>query len=256
MTNLNYRIRVFLLLFAKYWEKFGFITGTFLFFKFKFGMLDNLKLPNLRHPLKLRNSSSDIQTFNQIFIENEYDINFEVPQTIIDGGANIGLFAVLMASRYPNVKIICIEPDAENFELLKENVALYDNIFCENMGLWNKDTKLKAFDKYNLGKWGIVVEEDMTGTVAAISLDSLMKKYNVAKIDILKLDTETSEKQLFSDAYQNWLPNVKLLIIEFHDRMESGCFKVFIDAMNDTFSDYDYSVNGENTIIYNLKLKV
>ena len=161
-----------------------------------------------------------------------------------------------MANRFPNAKIICIEPDTENFDLLKQNVSPYENIFCENCGLWNKTTTLKVYDKFNAGKWGIITEEDVeNGTISAISPDFLIEKYDISKIDILKIDIETSEKQLFSENYKTWLSATKTLIIEFHDRLESGCFKVFIDAVNDVFSEYDYSVSGENTIIYNTKLQ-
>ena len=253
MININRRVIVFFLFLTKYWNTFGLFAGTSLFVKFKFKKFNNIKLPSLKHPFKLRNTYADTETFNQIFIEGSYDIDFEHPKIIIDGGANIGLFAVQMTNRYPNAKIICIEPDKENFGLLKQNVSLYENIFCENIGLWNINTKLKVYDKHNLGKWGIIVEENIEeGTIPAMSLDFLMKKYNIAEIDILKLDIETSEKQLFSNNYQNWLLNVKSLVVEFHDRMEGGCFKNFIDAINEIFSNYDYSVCGENTIICNM----
>jgi len=235
---------------------FGFGYGTILFIKLKFKCLNNIKLPNIKYKFRLRNTFADIQTFNQIFLENSYEIEFKEPKIIIDGGANIGLFAILMTNHFPNAKIICIEPDIENFELLKQNVLSYENIFCENSGLWDKKTKLKIYDKFNLGKWGMIVEEDPeNGTTPAISLDFLIEKYNISEIDILKLDIETSEKQLFSNNYQNWLSKTKTFVVEFHDRLENGCFKVFINAINDVFFDYDYAVSGENTIIYNTKLR-
>ena len=247
---------MFFAIFLQCCMNFGFIYGTILFFRLKFKSLNNIKLPNIKHSFKLRNTYADIKLFTQIFVEGNYEIIFEKPKIIIDGGANIGLFAILMANNFPDAKIICIEPDVENFELLKQNVSRYNNIFCENCGLWNKNTKLKVYDKFNLGKWGMIVEEDVeNGTVSAISLDFLMEKYNISGFDILKLDIETSEKQLFSNNYKKWLSVTKTLVVEFHDRMENGCFKVFINAINDIFSDYDYSISGENTIIYNTKLK-
>jgi len=235
---------------------FGLVYGIILFIKLKFKCLNNIKLPDIKYKFKLRNTFADIQVFNQIFIENGYKFDYKEPKIIIDGGANIGLFAILMVNQFPNAKIICIEPDMENFELLKQNVSPYENISCENCGLWNKNAMLKVYDKFNLGKWGIIVEEDIkNGIVSAISLDFLIEKYDISEIDILKLDIETSEKQLFSGNYKNWLSITKTLVVEFHDRLESGCFKVCIEAINDTFSDYDYDVSGENTIIYNTKLR-
>jgi len=237
--------------------KFGTLSGLKLTFMFFIGKVKNIKLPNIKYPIYLRKRTSDIPTFFQIFIDEQFDIDIEEknsssPQIIIDAGANIGLFAIKMKNQFPDSKIICIEPDIENFQILEKNLSNYDNIFLENSGLWNKDTKLKVYDKYNAGKWGMIVEEDLnTGNINAISVNSLLKKYSIDYIDCFKIDIETSEKQVFSEDYLEWLPKVKMLIIELHDNMESGCSRPFFEAINKTFRNYSYDIRGENTIIIN-----
>jgi FkbM family methyltransferase len=140
--------------------------------------------------------------------------------------------------------------------MLKKNLQGYTNISFENCGLWHTETKLNVFDKYNIGKWGMVVEEDIVnGTINALSIDSLVTKYNIDCIDVLKLDIEASEKQLFSKNFANWLPKVKMIIIEFHDGFEKGCSKTFFEAINKTFKDYSLSIRGENIVIRNNDLK-
>lgn len=100
-----------------------------------------------------------------------------------------------MKNCYSDAKIICIEPDPENFAVLKQNVSQYPDIYCENGGIWNADSKLTVYDKYNQGKWAMVVEEDHElGTVQGMSINTLLEKYSIYKIDILKIDIETSEK--------------------------------------------------------------
>ena len=44
-------------------------------------------------------------------------------RVIFDGGANVGITALYFAWRYPNARIFCIEPDNQNFELLKRDTA-------------------------------------------------------------------------------------------------------------------------------------
>ncbi|HVX27045.1 MAG TPA: FkbM family methyltransferase [Parafilimonas sp.] len=207
----------------------------------------------MRHSFSLRKNTSDIPTFYKVFFYNEYDIDvFKKPKVIVDGGSNIGLFAIKMKNEYPDSKVICIEPDLENFNLTKKNLSSYNNVFVENCGLWNKDAKLKVYDKFNLGKWGMVVEEvSNEGDVSAICLKSLLQKYSIDYIDVLKLDIETSEKILFSKNYEEWLPRVKTIIIELHDWVEEGCAKPFFEAINKSFKKYSYLVKGENTIIAN-----
>jgi FkbM family methyltransferase len=172
---------------------------------------------------------------------------------IIDGGANIGLFAIYIKNQYPNAKILCIEPDPENFALLKRNVASYMDIYCENCGIWNKDAMLRVYDKYDIGKWGIIVEEDAEyGNIPAMSMYSIMRKYDIKQVDILKLDIEGSEKEVFSDNIEIWLPKIKIIAIELHDRMKEGCSKAFYEAINKSFTKYESSLSGENVIINNI----
>lgn len=237
----------------KYYKAFGIFNGLFIYLKLKLGKVTSLKIKEVKHPIFLRPNTSDTRTFYQIFVKKEYEIDFKFsPSIIIDAGANIGLFAVLMKNKFPNATIICIEPDPENFEQLKKNTAQYENIFCENKGLWHSDTKLKVYDKYNSGKWGLVVEEDvLNGKVEAISVDSLFKKYNIDKVDIFKVDIETSERYLFEKNFENWLPKNKLVLIELHDWVDEGCSEPFFKAINKSFSSYYYSVCGENVIIKN-----
>ena len=154
-----------------------------------------------------------------------------------------------MKSKYPNAKIICIEPDSENFALLQKNVAPYRDIVCENKGVWSRDTRLKISDKYGLGKWGMCVEEDEAGSVEAITINSILQKYNWSEVDLLKIDIEGSEKQLFSKAEPEWLLKVKTIVIELHDRYEPGCAQPFFEAINTYFKPYQYEVRAENTII-------
>ena len=227
----------------RFFLRFGLVSGVILFIKFKLGRVKSIKVPNIKHPFSLRHGTSDIPAFYQVFLERQYNIDFAKPQVIIDAGANIGLFALLMKNKYPEAKIICIEPDIDNFSLLQKNVSAYNDIFCENCGVWNKDTKLKVYDKYNMGKWGMVVEEDVhSGNISAVSINTLIEKYSLEYIDILKLDIETSEKTLFLNNYDDWLPKVRVIVIEFHDWVEENCSKPFFEAINKSFTKYKYSV--------------
>ena len=231
---------------------YGFKKGSLLFFNFKTRKSSEVKVPEISNSIYLRKGTSDNAAFRQVFVHKEYDINFgKHPKVIIDGGANIGLFTIFMKNKYPQAKIICIEPDPENFEVLKKNVGGYPDVYCENAGLWNKEIMLSIHDKYDMGKWGMVVEENEEGIVKAISINYLIKKYDLERIDILKLDIETSEKILFKDNYENWLKRTKMMVVELHDEIEEGCSKPFFEAINKTYNKYRYSFSGENTVIVN-----
>ncbi len=227
--------------------------GTRVFLQLLFKRTNRLVIPNLRHPLSLRQGTSDTLAFHQVFLYKEYEIQYgETPRFIIDGGANIGLFTVMIKNRFPHAKVICIEPDKDNFQQLEKNVNSYDNVYCENSGLWNNEAKLKVWDKFDIGKWAMVVEEnEHEWNVSAVCIGTLMKKYDIDFIDILKLDIESSEKELFTANYDAWLPKTKMIIIELHDTMKEGCSKQFFETVNKVFVDYDLSIKGENVILVN-----
>jgi FkbM family methyltransferase len=233
-------------------QKFGWRKGLLLTLQFKLKQLEHLRIPGIAHPISLRYNTSDISTFNHIFIFEHYKVDLKDPEIIIDGGANTGLFAVYMKNKYPGAKIICIEPDPENFEMLQKNVQGYAGIECIRAGIWNKETNLKVYDKYNMGKWAMVVEEDaVNGKVPAITIQSILERFGIEKIDLLKLDIETSERQVFQSEDLQWLLRVKHLVAELHDWMAKGCSKPFFEAINRTYTSYEYWIVAGNTHIVN-----
>lgn len=76
-------------------------------------------------------------------VRGGYEIPHFKPQTIVDGGANIGMFAIEALSYFPNAKLTCYEPDSVNFQQLQHNIA-QNNLNAEllPLGLWSKDTTL------------------------------------------------------------------------------------------------------------------
>ena len=73
------------------------------------------------------------------FAKDGYDLPEFEPEQIVDGGANIGLFAVVAGAAFPRARLICFEPEMTNFEMLQHNLDL-NNIRaqCYHFGLWSK----------------------------------------------------------------------------------------------------------------------
>jgi FkbM family methyltransferase len=182
-------------------DKYGILKGISLYVDIRSGRLSTIKIPGIKTPFFLRKDTTDVAMFDQVFLLDEYKIDFSFePEVIIDVGANIGLFSILMKNRFPGAKVICIEPDKENCEVLKKNLSSYNNVEIVNAGLWNSLTKLNVLDKYKAGHSARVVEEDaINGDVPAVTIDSLMKAFGLEQVDILKIDIETSEKDVHKE---------------------------------------------------------
>jgi FkbM family methyltransferase len=111
-------------------------------------------------------------------------------------------------------------------------------------GIWNRNTYLEILDN-GYGNWGFMtneVDHSTDKTISAISIDQIMKDYDIEQIDICKINIEGSEKDLFEKNYEQWVPKTKAIIIELHDRMKEGCSKSFFKAMVNY--DFDLSQKG------------
>ena len=239
----------------RYAKVFGFPHFFSIFFKIKTNSTQSIKVPGIKTPIFLRKNTSDIPTFLQLFLEKDYELEFvENPKTIIDAGANVGLFSLIMKNKFPDSHVIALEPDDSNCQVVKRNLSSYEGFSLENKGVWNRSAFLKVTDKIKLGQWALMVEEveEKDADVEAIGINELMQKYSLNQIDILKIDIETSEKQLFSSNYEDWLPKTRMIIIELHDWIEVGTARPFLEAINQCFTEYKFLVKGEHVILYNL----
>lgn len=161
--------------------------------------------------------------------KGEYDINLnlEFIDTIIDCGANIGLFSVLYALNFPNKKIIAIEPEKDNYHLLRKNTKDLKNVECLQMAIWYRDSKVKVYpsrvrmeisNTYSEGAWyvGETDIKDKEG-IQAIGVSTLVRKYNIGNF-FMKMDIEGAEHEIFTCNNYSWLQGCKVMIIETHER--------------------------------------
>lgn len=178
-----------------------------------------------KSPFTLRADTADVAVFRQVFVDREYDhkmLSGIHPRHIIDAGAHIGSVSIFFARKFPDARIVAIEPDATNFELLKLNTKCYKNIVPINAALWCEDTHVGLSNPYGTS-WAFRVDAgNKAGNVRAVTLPTLLKEFDIPKVDILKMDVEGAEKEIFENNASDWLRRVGLLCIELHDRIRPG----------------------------------
>ncbi len=245
--------------FKTYIKSLGFKTGlvNFVRSKFKSGPFSKAKIDSLPSPILLRNNTSDYTAFQTIFVHGEYDYKLPfVPEFIIDCGANIGLTTLYFLSKFPDCEVVAIEPEDANFEMLKKNTSLFKKVNRIKAAIWIDDSKLKIVDDPEQSYWGkrVMPSNDITddSLIDTVRIDKILKNSGRDTIDVLKIDIEGAELELFSEGYEAWLPKTKVLMIELHDRFKKGCSKSFFKAL----INYDFSVytSGENLICVNNNL--
>lgn len=208
--------------------------------------------------LHLRVPSTDVSTYEQIFLEREYDLRFaRPPRTVIDAGANIGLASVYLARRFPQARIIAVEPERGNFELLCRNVSGYPNVTAVQAALWSADTTVELMDPA-LGNWGFMTGTDRHWSggggslegrrvheVRAVTVGTLIREFGLDHVDILKVDIEGAEREVFADT-SGWLDRVDAMVVELHERLKYGCNRSFYNGSNGF--DHEW-VRGESVVL-------
>ncbi len=231
---------------------FGFYSGVTLFWKFKFSRLQAVRLPEYRNSFQLRPGTTDIAIFKQLFFNRCYDLPYPfAPATIIDAGANIGLACVFFAKRFPDARIVALEPEAGNYQLLKKNTSALPNVACLRSALWPREELLDVTDP-GLGAAGFAVDASAAGEVPAYTVNKIMDQFEMTTVDILKIDIEGSEAELFSEGADVWLRKTKCLIIEVHDEIRQGCSNALFAALAPL--NFRMSVHGENLVFLNRDL--
>jgi len=162
---------------------------------------------------------------------NEYDFNidFKEGDIVIDIGANVGMVSILLAKKFPFLKIYSFEPLKENYDNFIKNIELNnipkEVITAENKAV-TKDGRSITMSINSANKGGssttdvISINSIMTkenSQVESITLEEIFKKYNINKLKLLKIDCEGSEYEILYNADTNLLKNIENLRGEFHE---------------------------------------
>jgi FkbM family methyltransferase len=180
--------------------------------------------------------TTDVSVLTDILLKAEYGLELPTPpRVIIDAGANIGMASVFFANKYPEARIIAIEPEASNFQLLRKNTSFYPNITCVEGALWKTDAPVNLSDPGG-GHWGFQTFEAaqhengrQVWMVNGITMDTLMDRFGIERIDFLKLDIEGAEKEVFENP-SSWIDKVAFFAIELHDSSRDGCSRAVYGA--------------------------
>lgn len=186
---------------------------------------------SLAHPVYVRGgSSSDLPVCYQILANQEYALQLPPNEVslIIDGGANIGITSLLFLNLFPAARVISVEPDPENARICTMNLRPYvDRATVLQGAIWSTSSNLR-FEPARSSLSGTVFE-DQSGSIRAYSIADLLgpgAKY----IDLLKLDIEGSELQVFGPSAQLWLPRTRNIVIELHGEPHR---ERFLEALKD-----------------------
>jgi FkbM family methyltransferase len=159
------------------------------------------------------------------------------PFVFVDGGANVGLYSLFVASEARrlgrSVTVVAIEPDPVNLIRLDFNrtASRADEILIAPYALGEKDAvALLLSSQTNRGEVRLArAEESVDGgvEVRVRSLPNVLDELGIAYIDVLKLDIEGAEYSalsgLFAGASEAMWPSMIILEVGKSDHLSNAC---------------------------------
>jgi FkbM family methyltransferase len=181
-----------------------------------------LAVPGTQHSVLARAEGSDLAAFHHVF-GGAYELELpQEPRLIFDLGANVGYASVYFALRHPGARILAVEPVPANAALLRRNVASLPRVEVVEAAAWPRPGRLELADP-GKGYWGMRVHAaGHGGAVRAVTVKELLEHATASRVDLVKIDIEGSELELFSEN-TDWVAGVGTLVLELHDRFRPGC---------------------------------
>lgn len=164
----------------------------------------------------------DMGVFYEIFIKGEYG---SIPQgkiNVIDIGANNGLFALYCTYKNPHAQIHCCEPVPACAEHIRQmsitnnlhnihvhQLAVSDKEWTQNLYLGDQTVAASLYEGIASGHNAITIKTD--------TLENIIHRNNLGKVDFLKVDCEGGEYDIFYSTSVDTLNRCAYMAIEYHD---------------------------------------
>jgi FkbH-like protein/FkbM family methyltransferase len=221
----------------------------------RFGDRARYVLPNGLEIVHLNGYETDY-LYNEIFEEQCYlrhGITLRDGATVVDIGANIGMFSLFVMSRVPGARIYAFEPAPAVYELLKANCEAYGEsarafnagmadkpgtatfTFYENSSVFSSFHSDEADDRRAIEAVVRSVLADHSPAdddIAALTAErlrrtshecrlttvsELIREEQLERIDLLKIDAEKSERAIVRGIAEEDWPKIEQLVLEVHD---------------------------------------
>jgi FkbM family methyltransferase len=166
--------------------------------------------------------------FEEIFVGACYEPPgfppIEPGQTVVDLGANIGVFTLRCQFLAPGVRVHAVEPDPSTFAQLQENVrrnGLEASVTTHHLAISDSSEPL-FLEPTDINAHRSLSHTPHGDPIPAMALDAFFAHAGIDRCDLLKIDTEGAEIAIIEGASRDFWPRVDRLAIEYHHNDTRG----------------------------------
>lgn len=183
-----------------------------------------IKFPSIPKPMvALKNNvSPSYNNYLEFFVAGIYDkyLANKKLDTVVDVGANVGLFCEYIRRKSTCKSIYALEPNIQALKILKDSFVNNEFIVVEK-ALMDKNGELEFFIDNGNSTIGSINKNHSGGLknsykVEGISFRSFIKENNIEYIDLFKMDIEGGEYPFFASMEKEDLDKIGMMLIEYH----------------------------------------
>jgi FkbM family methyltransferase len=145
-------------------------------------------------------------------------------QVFLDIGAYVGWYAIQAARAVgPSGRVVAIEPDPRNRLQLENNISLnaITNATIVPLAAWSHAGKVRWQGDSVEPVWHKIDESSGSGLVDAVTVDDLVRRFGLTRVDWIKLDVEGAEVEVLKGAEQSIQRFHPVLFIEVHGTLHA-----------------------------------
>lgn len=176
--------------------------------------------------LSVQGVRCDIGIVNEVFLARAYEpteaFSIRPGWTVIDAGANKGVFTVYAAHAHPSTVVHAVEPVPENVGFLQRNISLNKlrNVIVHRCALAGHSgtERICLTSKPDAHSFFAPVgSAQQTGSIVVqtVTLDELVDRAG-GSVDLLKMDIEGAEYQVLRNASPATLWSIRKVVMECH----------------------------------------
>lgn len=190
-----------------------------------------LRYGRLEVPWTVR-TIADYDMLNEVLLFGIYGVRLPetAPSTILDLGGHMGTSVLFWRERFPEARIVAVEPNPVTFRRLEQNVGALPGVYLRQIAVAKENAPVRFFPVPEWDTSSSLWGDGESVLVEGRSFGSLIAEFG--QVDLVKLDIEGAERYIVEDPA---LRRVGAIVGEYHDPRNGKDSELFFAPLREQF---------------------